>query len=667
MERLDQLSTYFKEKERRKLSESISDKNGLPEMSLAEIRLSCLENNGYETPELNDKLYLHFRGYKKIENLDAYVNCKAIWLDSNGFETIEGLDHMIELRCLYLSKNLISNIQGLENLSNLVLLDLSNNRLSKFEGLHCCPNLQTLNISRNALTTAESIEHLQYCSELANLDLTNNNIEANDNVIDVLKNIPKLVNLSINGNEITKLPSFRKKMITTITKLCYLDRPIEELERIAAVAYMSGGQEAEKQARDSYRDAKNQQRIREHEEYRRWQKEQFAIREKNRLEGRSYMVEMTQAQIDERNEDRERTAREEQLVLQEGIDKLAKKYWSLDASSDSRSDILQQASNEILSEREERIVQQEAIQLQDVTLSESSETMTVTETEIETETKISPSKDTSTIKEVASSPDVGVNNTTGGLSADNSKKEENLLEIEEQRRQQQLAMKEKQREDDARQQLVAESLAIFRQQIADKNNKVPPTQHHPEPTWTNASQLASDIDPEEKVASGLYWSESMDIALAKGTRSCVFDFDRVAEVMKAQAQSGQFGLLAKGSTHMIDAEACRLRWAQLDAENWCELDPESMDDDVVYKVCIQPEVLGKGHGAQPSFQSLRAIAAGSMPSYLKPPSYFPSVADADSDDEGDDEQKEISPVNIVSRARNLNFKSSNPTEFETLD
>ncbi len=71
---LDRISIYFKEKERKRLDTlSKQTLDGLPEMSLDEIKLSCLENDGYETPELNDKLYLHFRGFKRIENLDSYT------------------------------------------------------------------------------------------------------------------------------------------------------------------------------------------------------------------------------------------------------------------------------------------------------------------------------------------------------------------------------------------------------------------------------------------------------------------------------------------------------------------------------------------------------------------------------------------------------------------
>ena len=154
MDRFDKLNTYFIAKERKRLDALTKDNaSGLPEMTVAEVRLSCLENGGYESPELNDKLYLHFRGFKKIENLTNYTSCKAIWLDSNGLENIEGLDALEQLRCLYMSKNLITKVNGLGSLKDLTILDLSYNRLSYLENLSCCPKLQTINLARNALST----------------------------------------------------------------------------------------------------------------------------------------------------------------------------------------------------------------------------------------------------------------------------------------------------------------------------------------------------------------------------------------------------------------------------------------------------------------------------------------------------------------------------------
>ena len=93
------------------------------------LREVALANGGYETAELNDKLYLHFKGYKRIENLEEYTGLVSIWLDSNGFDKIENLGHLTKLRSLFLQNNLLPKIENLGMLTNLVHIDLSANRI----------------------------------------------------------------------------------------------------------------------------------------------------------------------------------------------------------------------------------------------------------------------------------------------------------------------------------------------------------------------------------------------------------------------------------------------------------------------------------------------------------------------------------------------------------
>lgn len=46
--------------------------------------LQICDNDGLsEFPELNTKLYLHFKGFKKISNLDDFYNVKVLWLENN--------------------------------------------------------------------------------------------------------------------------------------------------------------------------------------------------------------------------------------------------------------------------------------------------------------------------------------------------------------------------------------------------------------------------------------------------------------------------------------------------------------------------------------------------------------------------------------------------------
>ena len=120
------------------------------------------------------------------------------------------------------------------------------------------------------LESAESIAHLEECQNLRTLDLTNNKLPADENVMETLKSIPRLATLSINGNEVTKLPAYRKRMIFNIPTLGYLDRPIDEVEKLCAAAFNEGGPEAEQKARADYRDALAQKRKDELRQFKEW-------------------------------------------------------------------------------------------------------------------------------------------------------------------------------------------------------------------------------------------------------------------------------------------------------------------------------------------------------------------------------------------------------------
>lgn len=50
------------------------------------LKQLCLDpkHGGYSTPHLNEKLYLHFKGITKIENLDEYTGLRSLWLEGNG-------------------------------------------------------------------------------------------------------------------------------------------------------------------------------------------------------------------------------------------------------------------------------------------------------------------------------------------------------------------------------------------------------------------------------------------------------------------------------------------------------------------------------------------------------------------------------------------------------
>eukprot|EP00594_Rhizosolenia_setigera_P003674 CAMPEP_0178951710 /NCGR_PEP_ID=MMETSP0789-20121207/7384_1 /TAXON_ID=3005 /ORGANISM="Rhizosolenia setigera, Strain CCMP 1694" /LENGTH=568 /DNA_ID=CAMNT_0020632627 /DNA_START=1143 /DNA_END=2849 /DNA_ORIENTATION=+ len=281
-------------------------------MTSTELVKQALEHDGYETPELNDVLYLHFKGYPRIEDtIRAYTNLKCLWLESNGLTQIENLDNMLHLRCLYLQKNLLTSIgSSLQGLQNLVQLDLSENRIETLEGLDTLQNLTSLNMAKNLLSSEDSIMHLTDCPALTTLDLSHNQLITLDddddldgkllekkkdeslltslieNVFAKLSN--RLVNLNMKGNPIVpSSPFFRKRMILALEKLRYFNEyPVFDVERASVDAWNVGGHEKELEVKKEWQIKKREEERKGLDDFRQWQAE-IRAKKKRELEEES--------------------------------------------------------------------------------------------------------------------------------------------------------------------------------------------------------------------------------------------------------------------------------------------------------------------------------------------------------------------------------------------
>lgn len=140
--------------------------------------------------------------------------------------------------CRYVHQNRLRNLHGLERLANLDTLNVSSNGLDTLENIQSCPLLSTLIAEHNRLSTPEALAPLSQCPHLHTLDLQNNNIE-NPAVVDAVTQLPELRCLYLKGNPVvSKVPSYRKYVISKCKLLTYLDdRPVTEEERKCCEAW----------------------------------------------------------------------------------------------------------------------------------------------------------------------------------------------------------------------------------------------------------------------------------------------------------------------------------------------------------------------------------------------------------------------------------------------
>ncbi|KAM9359132.1 dynein axonemal assembly factor 1 [Symphorus nematophorus] len=230
------------------------EKHSGPRMTKKFLKDHCKQNKLYSTPCLNDTLYLHFKGFSTIENLEEYTGLKCLWLESNGLQHIENLDAQTDLRCLFLQQNLIYKLENLEPLKKLCTLNVSNNYIHVIENISCLPDLSTLQIAHNKLETVGDIEHLSQCLAISVLDMSHNLLH-DPEILSILEAMPELRVLNLMGNEVVRrIPNYRKTMIVRLKQLTFLDdRPVFPRDRACAEAWAVGGLEGERQEREKWK------------------------------------------------------------------------------------------------------------------------------------------------------------------------------------------------------------------------------------------------------------------------------------------------------------------------------------------------------------------------------------------------------------------------------
>jgi len=194
----------------------------------------------YETPSLNDSLYLHSLSIAKISLLPDYTHIQFLSLDQNQIREMSWLQQFVNLRYLMLDNNLIDrlDISPATIPSTLEQLHISSNQISHIE---ISPDSAILSLTLLKLRK-NKLQHfpcgLGTLTRLEIIDIAENYIQEEHTFRQFLKHeIPKSVRqIYVSPNPfVGKIRNYRRLVLSEFTgeRLSFLDTKFvteEELE-----------------------------------------------------------------------------------------------------------------------------------------------------------------------------------------------------------------------------------------------------------------------------------------------------------------------------------------------------------------------------------------------------------------------------------------------------
>ena len=173
-------------------------------------------------------LDVSYNSLSSIAPLSSCASLTKLYVGNNLLENLSGLEGIQSLATLSAPSNSITDVSALQALNSITNLDISSNKLTDISCLASLNKLQKLNFSRNevkklpewdtdcALVTIDgSYNKLGSITTLAGYKHLNEVIMDYNNLyyVNSLANCPKLIKVSVYGNEISDVSDLTKKDI----------------------------------------------------------------------------------------------------------------------------------------------------------------------------------------------------------------------------------------------------------------------------------------------------------------------------------------------------------------------------------------------------------------------------------------------------------------------